>query len=40
MEASQIDAKDEKASESYYLKGNTESTRKTDVYEEVRTRLR
>ena len=38
--SSQIEAKDEKASESYYSKGNAEPITKTDVYEEVRTRFR
>ena len=35
--ASQIEAKDEKALESYYSKRNAEPITKTDVYEEVRT---
>ena len=39
MESSQIQTKDEKASESYYSKGNPEPITKTDVYEEVPTRL-
>ena len=38
--SSQIEAKDEKASESYYSKGDGEPITKTDVYEEVRTRFR
>ena len=38
--SSQIEAKDEKASKSYYSKGNAEPITKTDVYEEVRTRFR
>ena len=38
--SSQIEAKDEKASESHYSKGNAEPITKTDVYEEVRTRFR
>ena len=38
--SSQIEAKDEKASESYYSKRNAEPITKTDVYEEVRTRFR
>ena len=38
--SSQIETKDEKASESYYSKGNAEPITKTDVYEEVRTRFR
>ena len=38
--SSQIEAKDEKVSESYYLKGNAEPITKTDVYKEVRTRFR
>ena len=37
--SSQIEAKDEKASKSYYLKGNAEPITKTDVYKEVRTRF-
>ena len=37
--SSQIEAKDEKALESYYSKGNAEPITKTDVYEEVRTRF-
>ena len=37
--SSQIEAKDEKASESYYSKRNAEPITKTDVYEEVRTRF-
>ena len=41
MEASsQIEAKDENASESYYSKGNAEPITKTGVCEEVRTRFR
>ena len=35
--SSQIEAKDEKASESYYSKGNAEPITKTDLYKEVRT---
>ena len=35
--ASQIEAKDVKALESYYWKGYAEPITKTDVYEEVRT---
>ena len=38
--SSLIEAKDEKASKSYYSKGNAEPITKTDVYEEVRTRFR
>ena len=38
--SSQIEAKDEKASESYYSKGDGKPITKTDVYEEVRTRFR
>ena len=38
--SSQIEAKDEKALESYYSKGNAEPTTKTDIYEEVRTTFR
>ena len=38
--SSQIEAKGEKDSESYYSKGNAEPITKTDVYEEVRTRFR
>ena len=38
--SSQIEAKDEKASKSYYSKGNAEPITKTDVYKEVRTRFR
>ena len=37
--SSQIDAKDEEASESYDSKGNAEPITKTDVYEEVRARF-
>ena len=37
--SSLIEAKDEKASKSYYSKGNTEPITKTDVYEEVRARF-
>ena len=38
MEVSpQIEEQEEKASESYYSKGNPELITKTDVYEEVRT---
>ena len=36
----EIEAKDEKASESYCAKGNAEPITKTDVYEEVRSRFR
>ena len=35
--SSQIEEQEEKASESYYFKGNPELITKTDVYEEVRT---
>ena len=35
--SSQIEEQEEKASESYYSKGNPELITKTDVYEEVRT---
>ena len=38
--SSEIEAKDEKASESYYAKGNAEPITKADVYEEVRSRFR
>ena len=38
--SSQIEGKDEKASESYYSKGNAEPITKTDVYKEVRARFR
>ena len=38
--SSQIEAKDEKASESYCSKGDGKPITKTDVYEEVRTRFR
>ena len=38
--SSQIEAKDQKDSESYYSKGNSEPITKTDVREEVRTRFR
>ena len=38
--SSQIEAKDEKALESYQLKGNAELITKIDVCEEVRTRFR
>ena len=38
--SSQIEGKDEKASESYYSKGNAEPIPKTGAYEEVRTRFR
>ena len=38
--SSQIEAKDEKASESYYSKGNAEPITKTDVCKEVRARFR
>ena len=38
--SSQIETKDNKASESYYSKGNAEPITKTDVYKEVRTRFR
>ena len=37
--SSLIEAKDEKASKSYYSKGNAEPITKTDVYEEVRARF-
>ena len=37
--SSQIQAKDEEASESYYSKGNAEPITKTDVYEKVRNRF-
>ena len=37
--SSQIEAKDEKALESHYSKGNAEPITKTDVYEEVRNRF-
>ena len=36
----EIEAKDEKASESYCAKGNAEPITKTDVYEEIRSRFR
>ena len=35
-----IEAKDEKASESYYSKRNAEPITNTDAYEEVRIRFR
>ena len=35
--SSQIEEQEEKASESYYSKGNPELITKTDVYEEVRS---
>ena len=38
--SSQIEAKDDKASESYYSQGNAEPITKTDVSEENRTRFR
>ena len=37
--SSQIEAKDEEASESYYSKGYAEPITKTDVYQEVRNRF-
>ena len=37
--SSQMEVKDEKASESYYSKGNAAPIKKTNVYEEVRTRF-
>ena len=37
---SKIEAKEEKALESYYSKGNAEPITKTDLYKQVRTRFR
>ena len=38
--SSQIQAKDKKALENYYSKGNAEPITKTDIYEDIRNRFR
>ena len=38
--SSQIETKDKKSLESYYLKGNAEPITKTDIYEDIRNRFR
>ena len=37
--SSQIETKDKKSLESYYLKGNAEPITKTDIYEDIRNRF-